>query len=264
VTELGGLPVEARACTPEELDQALSRDPVNLVLGFWEQGFDQRMIAAFHQRRLRLKHLFIGDIVTRESEISWIQQTDISRLFGMLPELETLRIRGSNALVLGEPRHDRLKTLIIESGGLQASIARDLARSTLPALEHLELWIGRNEYGATTSASDLEPLFDPARLPHVRYLGLRNAEIADELAPAILQSPLAPNLETLDLSLGVINEQVAKALLGIPAARRIQTIDVGHHFLERSLVDRLRALGNVVGLEHRAEEEEERYTAIGE
>ena len=222
------------------------------------------LVDAIVEQRPPLRHLFLGDAIHRESEISWIKHPNIERLFAALPDLETLRIRGSDGLSFGCVTHARLRTLIVESGGLHGGIARDLAGCSFPALEHLELWLGRAEYGARIFAEDLEPVLDPARFPRVDHLGLRNAEVTDEIAPCALQSPLVRQLASLDLSLGYINDQVAKAILGIPSARALNTIDVGHHSIRPELVQRLREVRNVVGLEHFADGEGERYTAIGE
>jgi hypothetical protein len=94
-----------------------------------------------------LTAIFLGDIIIEENEISWINQSDVSPLFTAYPALEHFRVRGGNGLIVGSIRHERLKSLIIESGGLPAQVVRDVAAATLPALEHLELWLGTEEYG---------------------------------------------------------------------------------------------------------------------
>jgi len=245
----------------------LQADPLALSIGFWEDdGHTPALAAAFTNRKLRLEHLFIGDIVTNECELSWIKHTDLSALFDALPNLQTFKLRGSLGLKLPATGHPRLKTLIIESGGLPAEVVRQLAAGHYPHLEHLELWLGRREYGATVSAFDLEPLLSKTRLPSLRYLGLRNSDTADEVAAAALESEVAANLACLDFSLGVVNDQVGQALLAFPVARTIQTVDLSHHFLSAQMVDQLRALGNVAGLELEGEENDEnyRYAAVGE
>ncbi len=263
--ELGGQPVRHRAQTPDELERALRDAPPTLVIGQCEEP-QQLVDLLVRYGPAPIQHLFLGDILQHEFEISWIKQPDLSRLFGALPQLETLRIRGCYGLAFGAIQHDRLRTLIVESGGLPAQIAIDLGKSELPALEHLELWLGRREYGGTIATEDVEPLLDPARFPRLDHIALRNAEIADQIAPAVLQSPLAPQLTGLDLSLGILTDSVAKAILGIASARSIASIDVSVHYFTPALVERLRGLGNIVGLEHASDRHEDglRYTAIGE
>ena len=51
----------------------------------------------------------------------------------------------------------------------------------LPALEHLELWLGTDEYGADTEVADLKNILQGKNLPSLRHLGLRNSEITDRM-----------------------------------------------------------------------------------
>jgi hypothetical protein len=77
----------------------------------------------------------------------WIQQCDVSPLFAAYPRLEHFCVRGADGLSFGALRHDRLKSLIIQSGGLGANVVREVAADA-PELEHLELWLGDENYGA--------------------------------------------------------------------------------------------------------------------
>src|SRR5688500_18842531 len=88
-----------------------------------------------------LRGIFLGDIISEENEISWINQSDVSPLLAAYPRLEHFAVRGGTGLVLGKVAHASLKSLVVQSGGLPRSVLADLARCTLPALEHLELWL---------------------------------------------------------------------------------------------------------------------------
>ena len=142
-----------------------SEEARGLVIGLWEEAFSDpagagRIVAALVAARDRLpalRALFLGDITQEECEISWIHQTDVSPILSAYPALECLRVRGGEGLVLGTPRHDELRTLIIESGGLHAEVVRGIIAGHLPKLEHLELWLGDSGYGATTTVDDLSP-----------------------------------------------------------------------------------------------------------
>src|SRR5690606_22110279 len=74
-----------------------------------------------------LRHLFLGEITMEESEISWINQSDISPMFVAFPLLESLYVRGGNGLRLGRPRHLNLRKLVIETGGLDGQVVREVA-----------------------------------------------------------------------------------------------------------------------------------------
>ena len=55
-----------------------------------------------------------------ESEISWIEQSDVSGIWNAYPELTHFQIRGGNGLSLGRIDHPNLDTLIVEAGALDA------------------------------------------------------------------------------------------------------------------------------------------------
>jgi hypothetical protein len=159
---------------------------------------------------------------------------------------------------------------VIETGGLDASVTKQVLSSSLPSLEHLELWLGAESYGATTTVEDLEPLFSGALFPRLRYLGLRDSELADAIAERIAQSPLLERIEVLDLSLGTLGDKGAEALLASPAVRRLRKLDLHHHYMSKDVLLRLHKLGPEVDLSG-AEDvdvgrdgEEYRYVAVGE
>src|SRR5262249_6135084 len=146
------------------------------------------------ERLPSLRALFVGDIVYEECEISWIYQTDLTDLIAAFPGLEHFRARGGNDLGLRVFRHEKLKSLALEASNLRREIVGVVAACELPALEHLELWLGTDRYGADTGVSDLEAVFQARNLPALRYLGLRNSDIADAVAAALATAPVLERL----------------------------------------------------------------------
>jgi hypothetical protein len=222
-----------------------------------------------------LTALFLGDITFEESEISWIGLGDVSPLFTAYPQLEHFGIRGSagtstsSYLHLGILHHERLKTLIVETGGMDRSVVHDVLRSHLPALEHLELWTGSEDYGGNCTVEDFAPLFTENLFPNLRYLGLRDSEFTNDLATALSQSPLLERLRVLDLSLGTLDDIGAAALLNCPAVRRLEKLDLHYHFCSEEMMQRLQALGIEIDVSERQEPdrwdgEERRFVAVSE
>ena len=78
---------------------------------------------------------------------------------------------------------------------------------------------------------DLAPILAGARLPALKHLGLRDAEIADEVAAALAGAPVVARLETLDLSLGTLSDAGAAALLAGQPLTHLRKLDLHHHFL---------------------------------
>lgn len=177
-----------------------------------------------------LRHLFVGNVGQDESEVSWITQTDYGPVLAAFPDLETLHIRGSMGLRFPAVAHARLKTLIVETGGLPGAVTRGIAAADLPALEHLELWLGHDGYGCDTTVEDLRPILAGTRLPRLRRLGLPNAgdpRIAEAIALAVSDSPLLDRLAELDLR-GTALDRVVKALTRSPGAAKLARILLGH------------------------------------
>jgi uncharacterized protein (TIGR02996 family) len=260
--------------------EALLADPAvglvqALVIG-WCFGMDgddsseivETLIEA-SERLPNLKALFLGDITYEENEISWINQCDLTGLLKAFPQLEHFRARGGSGLALKKFKHENLKSLAFEAGGLPPGVARTIGASSLPALEHLELWLGTEEYGGTTTVADLKGILSGKATPVLRSLGLRNSQITDDIVKALAKSPLLKQIRVLDLSLGTLGDKGAEALLDIPAIGRLEKLDIHHHYVSPELVKRLEALGIEVdaGKGEEADEydgESHRYVAHSE
>lgn len=217
-----------------------------LVIGAW-QGDDTTSSSApiieelcnSRGRLPDLRALFLGDITYEENEISWIEQSDVTPLLAAFATLEILRVRGGNGLKFSRSHHAKLRTLIVEAGGLNRSVLREISRCEFPALEHLELWLGVANYGWDGGVEDLQPILSGKLFPSLKYLGLRNSEIADEIAPVVVNAPILERLTTLDLSNGTLSDVGGQALLNLPADTRLTTLNLSHHYMSDAMVDRL-------------------------
>jgi hypothetical protein len=242
-----------------------------LVIGTWNETFDTAPpIAELLEPADRfpaLRALFLGDITSEECEISWIRQTDLTPLVRGLPKLEELRVRGADQLELEPVRHDALRVLAFESGGLSGAVVRAIGESTFPRLERLELWLGVDQYGGDATVEDLAPILSGSRLPRLRSLGLIDAEIADQAAAALAGAPIVARLTDLDLSLGILSDVGAEALLTGQPLTHLRTLNLTHHYISDDLSARLVAelSGTEVNLSDRQEEDDgERYVAVSE
>jgi hypothetical protein len=242
-----------------------------LVIGMWGEPYEQSaddVIAALIANAPQLpalRALFIGDMTFEECEISWIIQGDYTPLLQAFPQLEVLRIRGATDLSLHPVTHTALRSLTIESGGLPAEVAEALAGCELPALEHLELWLGDDNYGFSGDVGLYKHVLGALAGPSLRYLGLCDSQIADELAQWLAGEDLVGRLHTLDLSLGTIGDAGAQALLDSSHVRALKRLDLSHHYISSSLQEKLKALPLEVLLDDAQEEDDgDRYVAVGE
>ena len=246
-----------------------------LIIGMWgdpyESGADEVMAALIARAAElpKLRALFIGDMTYEECEISWIVQGSYKPLLDAFPLLEELRIRGGNELVIEPFAHQHLRKLTIESGGLDEKIAQALAQSSMPQLEHLELWLGTDDYGFSGDVELYQKLLAQLAVPGLRYLGLRNAEIADDLAVWLADEPLVAQLAILDLSLGTPTDLAAVAVLNHTQLGKLKRLDLSHHYISKENQAKLKALPFEVVLDDEQEEDKDgddiyRYVAVGE
>ncbi|WP_405609106.1 STM4015 family protein [Streptomyces sp. NBC_01508] len=247
-----------------------------LIVGAWSDAYDSApdevigaIIAASDQLPC-LRALFVGDITYEECEISWINQTDMAPLINGLPQLRSFGVRGGQLLGMTGVKHERLRSLTVETGGLDAAVVREIGAAELPALEHLDIWLGTSGYGANTIVADLEPFLTGARLPALKSLALRNSEIQDHIAAALAGAPVVARLETLDLSMGTLGDEGAEALLGGQPLTHLKKLDLHHHYLSEPMRERIRATlepaGVIVDLSEceSARGDDWRYTAVAE
>ncbi len=244
-----------------------------LVIGAWGGGYDRPApvgdLVAAAPRLTGLRGLFLADVTPEENEISWIKQDDVTPILEAYPRLEVLTIRGSDGLSLRPVRHRELRSLTFQSGGLPAEVVRTVGDCDLPALEHLELWLGVDMYGGNATMDDLRQILTGSHLPSLVSLGLRDAEFADEIAAALASAPVLARLEVLDLSLGMLSDAGASALLAGQPLTHLHRLDLHHHFLSQPVMDRLVAelvdAGVEVDLSEAGDPADDfRYVAVGE
>jgi len=255
------------------LDHPASAKATGLVVGGWdglsEMAGDANLvveaIVSARERLTDLTAIYFADVISEECEISWIELTDLSPIFAAYPALEYFVVRGGPGLSLGAPRLPALRSLIVETGGLNGEVVREVSRASLPALEHLELWLGTQRYGSTVTVEDLEPILSGSLFPNLKYLGLRDSDIADAVAAVAANAPILERIDTLDLSMGTLGDEGAEALLASPLVMQLKKLDIHHHYCTDAIMARLEALDIEVDVSEREDESEYgRYVAVGE
>lgn len=234
-----------------------------LIIGSWGDPEDTdpsevvEALLAVRDRLPALRSVFLGDITDEECKLSRISQTDVTPLLAGFPALEEFQVRAGQGTSMGETlklrfpalRHDALRRLTVQSSGLPVEVVRGVGASELPALEHLELWLGGSDDGADCAAADLEPILSGARLPRLRHLALRNSDIQDEVAVAVATAPVVARLEVLDLSMGTLGDDGAAALLDGQQLTHLKKLDLHHNYLSEPLRRRLRQALEPAGVE---------------
>lgn len=263
------------------LETVDSRQVRALIVGAWSDAYESgpdeviKALVAARDRLPALRGVFLGDMLSEECEISWINQGDVTPLLEAFPDLEEFAVRGGSELVFPAVRHERLRKLTVESGGLPVEVVRGIAGSDLPALVELDLWLGTPEYGGDADVADLEPFFAGTRLPSLKHLALRNSEIQDAVCTALASAPVVARLEVLDVSMGVLTDDGATALLTGQPLTHLKKLDLHHNYLSEELRTRLLETLEPAGVEVDADsddadsdEEDDgtvwRFVAVGE
>lgn len=260
-----------------------------VVVGAWWDGdYDPikpvlDLLVASAPRMPGLRALFLADVLAEECEVSWLQMADVTPVLEAFGSLEEFAARGcgyngpEESIALRPFRHERLRTLRLESGGLPGDVVRAVGASELPALEELELWLGVEHYGGDAAVADLAPVLAGARFPGLRRLGLMNSEIQDEVAAAVAAAPVVAQLESLDLSMGILTDTGAEALLNGQPLTHLTRLDLHHHYLSDAMMERVREALEPSGVEvdltgqetastweFQGEVRESRYVAVSE
>ena len=247
-------------------------DIKELVIGIWDfyDGESSeavvKAIIDHCDKFTGLQALMIGDITYEENEISWIQQSDMEDLLKAYPYLRHLQVRGGNGLRFSNLHHENLQKLIVETGGLGPDTIQDIVDSKLPNLEHLELWLGSKYYGFSSTIEDIETLMNKSKFPQLNYLGLRDSEIADDIAKELKRRSVMDRIEVLDLSLGILSDKGAEDLFENPKIHRLQLLDLHYHYISDDWVKKLQSLSIDINLsdQQKAKDEEDRYVAVSE
>jgi hypothetical protein len=229
------------------LDEPGAEMTTALVFGLWTRDGETHevtcdpeieMLVAMKDRLPRLEAIFFGDITYEENEMSWIQQGNHAPIWGAFPELRTYAVRGSSGLRLGKINHPKLSTLIIQTGGMSRETLREALDTNAP-LRHLELWLGDDGYGANTAVPDFAKLFSGALFPHLQHLGLCNSQYTDDLAAALVNTPLFNRLKAVDLSGGTLTDRGADSLLQSGRLSDLDTLDIRHNYLSTGKLEAL-------------------------
>ncbi|WP_329521661.1 STM4015 family protein [Spirillospora sp. NBC_01491] len=218
----------------------------DLSIGYWGlhdtvDTFASDKLIEVADRFPALRALFIGDMSSEDCDISSLWHAELTPVFTVFPKLERFEVRGSESSMLRPFRSETLRTLRIESGGLEGDVVQAVAASDLPNLEHLDIWLGDPNYGGDATVADLAPILGGQRLPALRHLGLEDSVLQDEIAAAVAGAPVVARLESLSLAMGTLTDQGAEALLVGQPLTHLRRLDLRHHFLSDTMMERVQA-----------------------
>ncbi|MCI9078250.1 MAG: cytoplasmic protein [Lachnospiraceae bacterium] len=235
-----------------------------IIIGSWGDAWEgscQNIIDDIVKNKDKFSHiksLFIGDMGFEDCEVSWIIQADYSKLWEAMPQLESLTVKGSTDLSLGTIKHDNLKKLEIICGGLPSDIINSITKAELPSLETLILYIGVEDYGFDGDKYTIKRLLENSNFPALKYLGLEDSEIQDDIAELVFDCKYISQIETLDLANGTLTNKggqlIADKLKDYP---NIKKVDLHYHFMTDEIMDKLDDLADELDIDIDVDEDNE-------
>ena len=190
-----------------------------------------------------IRKITLGDNI---DQISWHHTGKLDKLWKAVPNLRTFDIESGDFSV-GKLVAPKLEKARFVTGGMDAASAKSIATAQIPAIKHLEIYFGTDEYGGTSSLKDIKPLLDRTDLPKLEYLGIKNAEFLDEVAAAIPKAKILKQLKTLDLSLGTMTDAGAEALAAHPDAfKHLDVLDLTRNYLTKKGIAAVKSLAKKV------------------
>ncbi len=190
----------------------------------------------------------LGDNV---DQISWHTVGNVEPLWRVtsLREFEM----ESGSFTLGDIVAPALKRAVIVTGGLTRANGASIAEAAIPAIEHLEVYVGDPEYGGDCTL-DLAPLLQRTDLTQLRTLGLENAMFTDDLVRMLVAAPILKTVTSLNLSQGTLTDEGARILVASKGAlERITDLDVSQSFLTPDGIELLSELGAEVDVSDQEE-----------
>lgn len=254
---------DAKTMIAEILEDPELAELDSLTIGCWGESWDNSVqsiidgIVENKDKFANIKTLFIGDMDFEECEVSWIEQGNYAELWAAMPQLESLTIKGSTNLSLGEIEHANLKELQIICGGLPKSVLQSIGEAKLPELEKLSLYIGVENYGFDGGIEDIKEMLEKSDFPKLELLGIQDSEIQDEVAEVVCASKYMSQVEALDLSYGTLTDKGGEILLkALPQYENIEYVNLEFHYMSEEMMDKLEALDIEINLEDPQEEDE--------
>jgi len=209
-----------------------------------------------------LKAVFIGDYYDLEyidyKRLS-LNLSNFSPILEAYSNLELLHIRGLGDLEFKRVQQNNLKTLIVETKNLVDKTIDYLCNLNLPALEYLDLGLGKDYYNQKYTTDVFMPILSGKLFPKLTYLGLHGNEYNDKIAYALTISAVIERLKVLDLSQGNLGDKGAEALLRSIAVNRLHTLNVSKNHLSTKVVNKLSKLNCQVRAESQYRDRYYRY-----
>ena len=255
---------DAGTIAQEILNDPELKELKEITIGCWGESYENSVqtildeLVANKEKVLHIESLYVGDMTYEECEVSWIEQGDYSKLIAALPNLKNLTIKGSNELSLKNLNHENLESLEIICGGLPKEVIQEIAISNLPKIKKLNLYLGIDDYGFNGDIEDIKKLLENPYFKNLKYLGLGNSEIQDEIVEVTLNSNIISNLEVLDFSNGTLSNKGAEIIINnIDKLKGLKLLNLSYNFISDEIMEKLKKMPIEINVDEQMENDDD-------
>lgn len=255
---------DAGTIAQEILNDPELKELKEIIIGCWGESYENSVqtildeLVANKEKVLHIESLYVGDMTYEECEVSWIEQGDYSKLIAALPNLKNLTIKGSNELSLKNLNHENLESLEIICGGLPKEVIQQIAISNLPKIKKLNLYLGIDDYGFNGDIEDIKKLLENPYFKNLKYLGLGNSEIQDEIVEVTLNSNIISNLEVLDFSNGTLSDKGAEIIINnIDKLKGLKLLNLSYNFITDEIMEKLKKMPIEINVDEQMENDDD-------
>lgn len=246
------------------LDKHGVYDNDSLTIGYWEEAWEENSevqgivetIVNNKDKFPNLKNIYFGDIDSEECEISWIMNTNLAPLINEF-KIESFTVKGGTNLRFENLNSEHLKELVIISGGTSIETIKDILQGNIPNIERLEIYLGDSNYGFNGEKEDFALFSKREKFPKLKYLGLKNSEIQDEICEEIFKGDILQQLDVLDMSFGTLSDIGAKIIINnINKIKNLSEINLEYNYVSIDELIKLEKELEAIGIKYSISQED--------
>ena len=140
-----------------------------------------------------------------------------------------------------------------------------MMEASLPSLESLLLYIGVDSYGFDGDKDTIKSLLNDSDFPALKYLGLEDSEIQDDIAEIVFNCKYISQINTLDLANGSLTDKGGQLIADkIKDYPNIKKIDLHYHYMTDDIMDKLDDIADELDIDIDLDDDQEADEYDGE
>ena len=127
------------------------------------------------------------------------------------------------------------------------------------------LYIGVDSYGFDGDKDTIKSLLNDSDFPALKYLGLEDSEIQDDIAEIVFDCKYISQINTLDLANGTLTDKGGQLIADkIKDYPNIKKIDLHYHYMTDDIMDKLDDIADELDIDIDLDDDQEADEYDGE